>query len=93
MADDRDKRRYGPIRRFTRRTGRSLTAISIPYIMLGYPLAGYFIGWFLQRTFGWPSWVPIVVMMMALFEGFREVYRIVKRMAAEEDDNGEDDLS
>jgi F0F1-type ATP synthase assembly protein I len=86
MAGDENEHRDGPLRRFTRRTGRSLTALSIPYIMLGYPLAGYFIGWFIQKTFHAPSWVPIVVMMAALFEGFREVYRIATRIAVDADD-------
>jgi F0F1-type ATP synthase assembly protein I len=58
--------------------------------MLGYPLAGYFIGWFIHRTFGGPEWIPILIMMLALVEGFREVYRIATRIAVDED-NGEDD--
>lgn len=88
MVDEDKKRREGPIRRFTKRTGRSLTAMSIPYILLGYPIAGYFIGWFIHKTFHAPSWVPILVMMLALVEAFREVIRIAVRIAAqiEEDD-------
>ena len=90
MTGEDNERREGPLRRFTKRTGRSLTAISIPYIMLGYPLAGYFIGWFIHRTFGAPSWVPILVMMLALVESFREVYRIATKVAVDEED-GEDE--
>jgi F0F1-type ATP synthase assembly protein I len=91
MTGDNKKRREGPIRRFTRRTGRNLTALSIPYIMLGYPIAGYFIGWFIMKTFHWPSWVPILVMMLALVQGFREVIRIAVRIA-KEDENSKDDI-
>ena len=87
MTGDEKKRREGPIRRFTKRTGKSLTAISIPYILLGYPIAGYFIGWFIMKTFHTASWVPILVMMLALVEGFREVIRIAIRIAKEDEKN------
>jgi len=89
MADEDKKRREGPIRRFTKRTGRSLTAMSIPYILLGYPIAGYFIGWFIHKTLHAPSWVPILVMMLALVEAFREVIRIATSISVD-DENSED---
>ena len=89
MTGNDKERRDGPIRRFTRRTGRSFTALSIPYILLGYPIAGYFIGLFLQKTFHWPSWVPILVMMLALVQSFREVIRIATRIAVDDEESEE----
>ena len=89
MTGKDKERRDGPIRRFTKRSGKSLTALSIPYIMLGYPIAGYLIGLFLQKTFHWPSWVPILVMMLALVQSFREVIRIATRIAVEDEDSEE----
>jgi len=90
MTGKDKERREGPLRRFTRRTGKSFTALSIPYIMLGYPIAGYFIGLFLQKTFHWPTWVPILVMMLALVQSFREVIRIATRVAVDDDESEED---
>ena len=89
MTGKDKERRDGPIRRFTKRSGKSLTALSIPYIMLGYPIAGYLIGLFLQKTFHWPSWVPILVMMLALVQSFREVIRIATRIAVDDEDSEE----
>ena len=67
-----------------------MTALSIPYIMLGYPLAGYGIGWFIMRTFKTPSWVPALVMMLALVQGFREVIRIATKVAVDNEDKEND---
>ena len=86
MTGDDKEPRYNPIRRITRNMGKSMTALSIPYILLGYPLAGYGIGWFIMRTFKTPSWVPILIMMLALVEAFREVFRIATSVAVEDED-------
>jgi len=90
MPPDDKKPRYGPLRRFTRARGRSLTALSIPYIMLGYPVAGYGIGWFIHHTFGGPEWVIYLIMMLALVEAFREVIRIATRIAVDDDSENND---
>jgi F0F1-type ATP synthase assembly protein I len=90
MAEDKKEHRPGPLRRITQGMGRSTTAVAIPYIMLGYPIAGYGIGWFIHKTFHAPAWVPIVVMMLALIEGFREVIRIAMYIQRE-DEKKEDD--
>jgi F0F1-type ATP synthase assembly protein I len=83
MTDDDKERRGGPLRRITRGMGRSATAVAIPWIMLGYPVFGFLLGLFIQKTFNAPSWVPIVIMMLALVEAFREVFRIATRIEAE----------
>ncbi len=91
MKDTEKERRVGPVRRITKGMGRSTTAMAIPYILLGYPIAGFGIGWFIHKTFHAPAWVPGVVMLLALVEAFREVVRIAKYIAKE--NNGKEDNS
>ncbi len=52
-------------------------------VMAACILCGYFIGRYLDAKFGTAPWLLIASLLMTMFAGFLEVYKIVKKVMKE----------
>ncbi len=58
---------------------------SIPFVLVVGPLLGYFIGDWLDRSFGWEPWGKAVLIPMGLVASGREIAKIVKDVLKSEE--------
>lgn len=58
---------------------RESVMLSAPNILIGFPLAGAFLGWLLTKFLNWPIWVVPLVMMLGVIQGIREVIKLSKK--------------
>ena len=50
----------------------------LPFILAAGPLAGFYLGNYLERRFGLPAYVPIALIVIGFAVSFKETIRIVK---------------
>lgn len=77
-------------RKFLRMVGVMSTAVLTPVFSV---LVGFLAGLFLDRRFGTSPWLTILLLLLGLIAGGREVYRFVKRsqkMLEEDDEENHD---
>lgn len=77
MSPDREDR--------YRALGQVGQLVTIPMLLLVSPLIGLFIGRFLDRRFQTPDVFMYIFLTLGFVAGGREVYRMVRRIAREED--------
>lgn len=53
----------------------------IPLILAAGPLAGYFLGDYLEKKFGWPDFVEIIFAGIGFVSAAMETARIIKLVA------------
>ena len=53
----------------------------IPGLMVAGPLVGYGVGWFIRRMTGWGNWIEILMTVMGLVAGIREVIRVIRKIS------------
>lgn len=56
-------------------------ALSIPSLLAAGPLAGWLIGWLIQRWTGWGNWVVVVFVFVGLAAGIRESIRVIQKLS------------
>jgi len=56
-------------------------AMMIPGLMVAGPLVGYGVGWFIRRMTGWGDWIEILMTVMGLVAGIREVIRVIRKIS------------
>lgn len=77
MKPDREER--------YRALGQMGQYLAIPFLLLVSPLIGLFIGQFLDRRFATSPVFMIIFIALGFVAGGREVYRIVRRVARDEE--------
>jgi hypothetical protein len=50
----------------------------IPFVLASGPVAGFFIGNFLQKKFGWPLFATLILVTIGFAGSVRETIRIIK---------------
>jgi len=50
----------------------------IPFVLVSGPIAGFFLGNFLQKKFGWPLSVTLILVTIGFIGSVRETIRIIK---------------
>jgi len=50
----------------------------IPFILVVGPMAGYFAGEYLEKTYSLPRYTTAVLITMGFIGGIRETFRIIK---------------
>ena len=50
----------------------------LPFVLVAGPMAGYFLGNYLEKKFGLPVYVSIVLVTIGFIASFKETIRIVK---------------
>lgn len=57
------------------------------FMIIVYPLVGAFLGWVTVEYLGWPFWVILVMMIAGFVQGIREIFRLSKKTAGNNDEN------
>ncbi|OGF04932.1 MAG: hypothetical protein A2W00_08020 [Candidatus Eisenbacteria bacterium RBG_16_71_46] len=60
--------------------------LAIPTLLIVSPLAGFFLGGWLDRLFGTPPWLAMIGLVLGFAAAGREVYRIYRLYLAEEEE-------
>lgn len=55
-------------------------AMAVPSILVSGPLAGFLIGYFLDRRFGWDPWGKVALMVLGFVSSARECWNLIRRM-------------
>lgn len=55
-------------------------ALSIPTLLAAGPLVGYGLAWLIRRWTGWGPWVTMVMVLLGIAAGIREVVQVIKRL-------------
>lgn len=60
----------------------------VPVVIGVWPVAGYFIGDFLGRRFGWPEWLALLFAGLGFMAGILELMMIFKALPKDQKNNG-----
>ena len=50
----------------------------IPFVLVSGPIAGFFLGNFLQKKFGWPFFATLILVTIGFVGSVRETVRIIR---------------
>lgn len=54
--------------------------MALPAVLVSGPLAGFLIGAYLDRKFGWDPWGKAALMVLGMISSFRECAAMIRRM-------------
>ena len=91
MPEEENDKKKPLVSRYVNFRQSHINATIIPYLFIAYPIAGLLIGMWLDSKFNTDPWLLLVFFLAGMFEAFREMLRIAKRVEREMEEESKKD--